>query len=78
MIACFAVFGGVGYWLASRSPAQPQAPRGTRIASGLRAKNIKATVEGVRVTGGGNTDVLSDLRGKGDIDANARNIETKP
>jgi len=44
----------------------------------LRAKNIKATVEGVRVTGGGNTDVLSDLRGKGDIDANARNIETKP
>jgi hypothetical protein len=78
IIACFAVFGGVGYWLASRTPDQPQAPGGTRIASGLRGKNIKATVEGVTTTGGGNTDIMSGLNAKGDIDANARNIKAKP
>ena len=77
MLVCFAVFGGVGYWLASRAPDKP-GPSGVRIASGLRATNIHATVDRVAATGGGKTDILSDLRAKGDIEADARNIQTKP
>jgi hypothetical protein len=76
MFACFVVFGGAGYLLTSRAARKPPGPAGTRIASGLRAKNMRVSVEGIKTAGQGSTDVLSDLRAKGDIDAAASNIET--
>ena len=39
VIACFVVFGGAGYWLASRVPKKSEAPAGTRVATGLKGKN---------------------------------------
>jgi hypothetical protein len=78
MIACFVVFGGAGYWLASRNPKRAGAPAGTRIATNLKGRNIKASVDGVSTTGGGGTDILSDIDAKGDIEADAKNIKTKP
>ena len=67
VIACFAVFGAAGYWLASRAPKKREAPAGTRVASGLKGNNIKATVDGVTATGGRSADILSDIDAKGDI-----------
>ena len=79
VIACFVVFGGAGYWLALRAaPKKPEAPTGTRVATGLKGKNIKVTVDGVTATGGGSADILSDVDAKGDIEADAKNIKTKP
>jgi hypothetical protein len=76
-VVCFVVFGGAGYYLASRAPKKPQDRPRTRIASGLEGKNIKATVEDVTVAGGGNTEILTDVGAEGHIEAYVKNIKTK-
>ena len=76
MLACFFVFGGVGYWLASRAPDKLELP-GTRIASGLRGRNIRLKVDHVDATGSGSAEITSNLRAKGDIEADVSNIEIR-
>jgi hypothetical protein len=76
MVACLAVFGGAGYWLASR--VRPAAPKpGMRIVSGVRAKNVKARVKGVRTGGTGRTEIFTDIDAGGNVDADVENVETK-
>ena len=78
MVICFLVFGGVGFWLASKGSQKVETPRGTRIASGLRGgRDVKITVDGVITSGDKNTDVLSDVDAKRDIEGSVRDIETK-
>lgn len=78
VIACFVVFGGAGYWLASRAPKKPEGRTGTRVATGLKGNNIEVTVDGVTARGGGSTDILSDVDAEGDIKADVKNIKTEP
>lgn len=77
MVACFVTFGGLGFYLATWFGAAPQ-KSGTRIASGLRARSVKMAVDGVRAWGSSTTDILTEVRARGDIDAKVKNIETKP
>ena len=78
VIACFVVFGATGFYLARRLRVAPQKPTGTRVASGLKARNVKVDVDGVRASGVGNTEVVTNVEAEGDIDAKLKNIETKP
>ena len=64
VIACFAVSGAVGYWLASRALKKTRVRAGTRVASGLKGNNVKVKVEGVTATGGGSADILSDVEAR--------------
>jgi|GEM_PF-6563175 len=75
MIACFVIFGSAGYWMASRAPKKPERQHGTRVASGLKGRNVKVRVDGVTTTG--DADIIADVDAKADIDADAKNIKTK-
>jgi hypothetical protein len=76
-IVCFFLFGGTGFWLFPRAPKSRVAPPGTRVASGLKGKNIKVTVDGVTTTGSGRVNILTDVDAKGDVTATAKKIDTK-
>jgi hypothetical protein len=78
MVACFVAFGVAGLWLTSRGPKPSGAMPGTRIASGLKGRNVKVSVDGAEVTGGRNTEVVTDVKAKGDIEAEVKNIKTNP
>jgi len=78
MVSCFVVFGVAGFWLASRGPKPSGARIGTRIASGLKGRKVKITVDGVNASGDGNAEVVTDVKAKGDIDAEVKNIKTRP
>ena len=78
VVACFVVFGATGFWLASRGLNLSAGSSGARIASELRGRNVRVKVDGVRTDGHANTDVLSDVNAKGDIDAEAKNIQIEP
>ena len=78
MLGCFALFAGVGYWMASRDPGQPGVRRATRILSRIRAANITAKVRGVTAPSGGDIEILSNVRAKGNIKADVSDINTKP
>ena len=75
-LACFIVFGATGFYLASRKRASPEKGTGTRIASGVRGKRVKITVDGVKASGA--TEVLTNVKAKDDLNANIKNVETKP
>src|ERR1700752_812122 len=74
MLGCFALFGGVGYWLASRSSIVPGAGGITIILSRIKAANITAKVRVVRSPTSGTIEILSNVRAKGNIEADVRNI----
>jgi hypothetical protein len=76
MLVCFFVFGAAGFWLSSRLPAPGLS--GTRIASRLKGRDVKITIDGVEASGQGNSEVLTNVNAKGDIDADMKNIKTKP
>jgi hypothetical protein len=76
IVACFIIFGGAGFWFSSR--AATRAPLGTRIASGLRGRDIKVNLDGVETSGQANSEILSDVEARRDIDMQAKNIKTKP
>lgn len=76
IVACFVIFGGAGFWLSSRGPTRPTV--GTRIATGLKGRNVKINLDGVETSGQSNTDILSDVSARRDIDMQAKNIKTKP
>ena len=77
-IGCFVVFGALGFYLATRFGTAPRRPTGTRIASGLKAENVKVAVDGVTASGAGSTEVVTDVEAKGDIEAKLKDIKTKP
>ncbi|MEA2760444.1 MAG: hypothetical protein QOH65_3057 [Methylobacteriaceae bacterium] len=75
MVACFAMFAGLGYWFFSRS-GNLRTRAGTRVASGLKGRNVKVTLDGIMATGGSSADILSDVNAKRDIEAKAKDIKT--
>lgn len=78
VIGCFVVFGALGFYLAMRVRARQRIPAGTRVASGLKARNVKVAVDGVRTTGAGNAEIVTDIDATGDVDAKVKNVEAGP
>jgi hypothetical protein len=76
IVACFVIFGGAGFWLSSRGPTRRAL--GARIASGLKGRNVKISLDGVETSSQANSEILSDVSARRDIDMQAKNIKTKP
>ena len=74
---CFIVFGGLGYWLYSKSsaPATSTATAGLNVQTGLKGKNVTAHAEEITGAPGATTNVITDLEAQGDINTTAKNIK---
>ena len=76
MIGFFTVTGAAGYWLTSLASGKAAGSAGTRVASGLRGKNVHVKVDGVTTAGGMTTEILSDVDAKGNLKAEVKNIKS--